>query len=80
MKEIINTIINCREVRQKDNIKFNHENKTVSYLQRRLWYFDAKQSNGSLSDIITNLDIVAVVNCLIALLPYIFCRVHNTIN
>lgn len=62
----INVIMNCREVRQKDNIKFNHENKTVSYLQRRLWYFDAKQSNGSLNDIITNLDIVAVVSCLIA--------------
>jgi scavenger receptor class B protein 1 len=48
-----------REVRQKDNIKFHHENKTVSYVQRRLWYFDATQSNGSLSDIITNLDPVA---------------------
>ncbi|XP_071563110.1 protein croquemort [Temnothorax nylanderi] len=47
-----------KEVRQKDYIKFNHENNTVSYRQRRLWYFDEKQSNGSLSDIITNLDVV----------------------
>ena len=48
-----------REVRQKDNITFHHENKTVSYLQRRLWYFDAKQSNGSLNDIVNHLDVVA---------------------
>lgn len=66
-------ITNCREVRQKDDIKFNHENKTVSYFQRRLWYFDAKLSNGSLSDIITNLDIVVVVSC-------VFCRVLSTIE
>ncbi|KAL6268646.1 hypothetical protein P5V15_001780 [Pogonomyrmex californicus] len=45
-----------REVRQKDNIKFHHENKTVSYFQRRYWYFDAEHTNGSLSDIVTNLD------------------------
>ncbi|XP_011878460.1 PREDICTED: protein croquemort [Vollenhovia emeryi] len=49
-----------REIRQKDNIKFHHENSTVSYTQRRLWYFDASESNGSLSDIITNLDSVAL--------------------
>ncbi|XP_020281410.1 protein croquemort-like [Pseudomyrmex gracilis] len=49
-----------REVRQKDNITFHHENKTVSYLQRRFWYFDDELSNGSLSDVITNLDVVTV--------------------
>ncbi|XP_036144052.1 protein peste-like isoform X2 [Monomorium pharaonis] len=49
-----------REVRQKDDIKFNHENKTVSYKQRRIWYYDEKQSNGSLREIITNLDGVSV--------------------
>lgn len=48
-----------REVRQKDNVKFNHENKTVSYRQRRFWYYDAKRSNGSLDEIVTNLDGVA---------------------
>ncbi|EZA62873.1 hypothetical protein DMN91_003151 [Ooceraea biroi] len=48
-----------REIRQKDNIKFNHENKTVSYLQRRLWYFEAELSNGSLNDVITCPDPVA---------------------
>ncbi|KYN06540.1 PREDICTED: protein croquemort-like [Cyphomyrmex costatus] len=49
-----------KEVRQKSDIKFNHENKTVSYVQRRIWYFDEERSNGSLSDVITNLDAVTV--------------------
>ncbi|KMQ88420.1 protein croquemort-like protein [Lasius niger] len=31
----------------------------LRYLQRRLWYFDAKQSNGSLNDIVNHLDVVA---------------------
>ncbi|GAB1863256.1 Scavenger receptor class B member 1 [Camponotus japonicus] len=48
-----------REVRQKDNITFHHENKTVSYLQRRLWYFDAERSNGTLNDTVSQLDVVA---------------------
>jgi len=49
-------------VRKKDNIKFHHENKTVSYFLRRLWYFNAEYSNGSLNDIITSLDVVASVS------------------
>ncbi|XP_067210701.1 protein peste isoform X2 [Linepithema humile] len=48
-----------REVRQKENIKFHHENKTVSYFQRKLWYFDAECSNGSLKDVACQLDVVA---------------------
>ncbi|XP_072749950.1 protein peste [Anoplolepis gracilipes] len=48
-----------REVRQKVNITFHHENKTVSYFLRRLWYFEPELSNGSLSDIVTQLDTVA---------------------
>lgn len=55
-------IINYREVRQKDNITFHHENKTVSYFQRRIWYFDEEQSNGNLSDIVVQLDAVAAVS------------------
>lgn len=66
--------MNCREVRQKDEIKFNHENKTVSYFQRRYWYYDEKLSNGSLSDIITTLDPVAVVSCLVA--SFVACLVQ----
>lgn len=49
-------------MRQKDNITFHHENKTVSYFQRRLWYFDAERSNGTLNDTVSHLDVVAVVS------------------
>ncbi|XP_070149946.1 protein croquemort [Polyergus mexicanus] len=49
-----------REVRQKDNVIFHHENQTVSYVQRRLWYFDAEHTNGSLNDIVSQLDVVAL--------------------
>jgi len=73
-EKIVKAIMNCREVRQKTDVKFNHENKTVSYFQRRKWYFDAKQSNGNLSDIITNLDPVAVVNRFIV--PFVACLVQ----
>ncbi|XP_032665958.1 protein croquemort-like isoform X2 [Odontomachus brunneus] len=49
-----------REIRQKANIVFHPENKTVSYFQRRSWYFDAERSNGSLDDIINHVNVVAV--------------------
>ncbi|XP_012271292.1 protein croquemort-like [Orussus abietinus] len=49
-----------REERQKINITFHPENNTVSYLQRRFWYFDQSRSNGTLQDNITQLNVVAV--------------------
>ncbi|KAI4501461.1 hypothetical protein M0802_003338 [Mischocyttarus mexicanus] len=48
------------EIKQKVNITFHPENNTVSYFQRRLWYFDQERSNGSLQDTIIQLDAVAV--------------------
>ncbi|XP_015598591.1 protein croquemort isoform X2 [Cephus cinctus] len=48
------------EKREKVNITFNPENSTVSYLQRRFWYFDEKNSKGSLKDNITQLNVVTV--------------------
>lgn len=48
------------EVRQKVNVTFHPENNTVSYFQRRSWYFDQEHSNGSLEDSITQLNAVAV--------------------
>ncbi|KAK2581278.1 hypothetical protein KPH14_008068 [Odynerus spinipes] len=48
------------EVREKVNITFHPENNTVSYFQRRFWYFDEEHSNGTLQDNITQLNIVAV--------------------
>lgn len=49
-----------REVRKKVNITFHPENHTVSYFQRRYWYFDPEESKGSLNDVITQLNIVAI--------------------
>lgn len=49
-----------REVREKLNIVFHPENHTVSYFQRRYWYFEQDESNGSLEDEITQLNIVAI--------------------
>lgn len=51
-----------REVRQKVNITFHPENDTVSYFQRRWWYFDQEHSDGTLQDNITQLNVVAVVS------------------
>ncbi|KAL2732609.1 protein croquemort-like [Vespula maculifrons] len=48
------------EVRQKVNITFHPENDTVSYFQRRWWYFDQERTNGTLQDNITQLNVVAV--------------------
>ncbi|OAD55216.1 Protein croquemort, partial [Eufriesea mexicana] len=49
-----------REVRQKVNVSFNPENHTVSYFNRRWWYYEPELTNGSLTDRITQLNIVAI--------------------
>ncbi|KAI5745962.1 hypothetical protein M8J76_015879 [Diaphorina citri] len=48
-----------REVHEKLNLTWN-ANNTVSYWQRRTWYFEPELSRGSLSDEITNVNVVAV--------------------
>lgn len=48
-----------REVRDKKNITFN-DNSTVSYRTVSTFYFDENNSNGTLDDVITQLNIVAV--------------------
>lgn len=49
-----------REVRDKKNITFHDHNSTVSYRTFSTFYFDEDDSNGSLDDVITQLNIVAV--------------------
>lgn len=49
-----------REVRDKKNITFNDHNSTVSYRTISTFYFDESGSNGTLDDVITQLNIVAV--------------------
>lgn len=44
------------------NITFHPENGTVSYFQRKLWRFDEKMSNGSLDDVVVQLNVVAIVS------------------
>ncbi|KAL1463108.1 hypothetical protein WDU94_014895 [Cyamophila willieti] len=48
-----------REVHEKLNLTWN-ANGTVSYWQRRTWYFEPSLSNGSLTDVITSVNVVAV--------------------
>lgn len=49
-----------REIRQKVNVSFHPENYTVSYFQRKWWYYHPEYSNGSLTDNITQLNPVAL--------------------
>lgn len=49
-----------REIREKQNITFNDHNSTVSYRTMSTFYFDEDGSNGTLDDVITQLNIVAV--------------------
>ena len=49
-----------REFRDKKNITFNDHNSTVSYKTISTFYFDEDGSNGTLDDVITQLNIVAV--------------------
>ncbi|KAK0075820.1 hypothetical protein PV325_006271, partial [Microctonus aethiopoides] len=49
-----------KEKIEKVNIVFHPENNTVSFDQRKFWYFDPEKSNGKLSDKIVHLNVVAV--------------------
>ncbi|KAJ1519319.1 hypothetical protein ONE63_004618 [Megalurothrips usitatus] len=48
-----------RETKEKVNITWNG-NGTISFRQLRRWYFDAEYSNGSLSDNVTTINVVAL--------------------
>lgn len=44
------------------DINWNAENNTLSYYQNRVWHFVPEKSNGSLSDKITNINVMASVS------------------
>lgn len=44
----------------KENLTFN-SNDTVTFYQRRTWYFDKEKSNGSLDDMITTAHVISAV-------------------
>lgn len=46
----------------RENITF-HDNDTLTYLNKRTWRFEPTLSNGSLDDVITILNPIAVVSC-----------------
>lgn len=60
-KPVLNEIgpYRFREIRDKEKIVFN-DNSTVSYRTKSTFYFDEVGSNGTLDDVITQLNIVAV--------------------
>jgi len=36
-------------------------NRTITYKQNRWWYFDQENSNGTLDDVVTTLNVVTLV-------------------
>lgn len=48
----------------KVDIEWHDANATVSYRKKSLYYFDEEGSNGSLDDVISSINIVAVVSYL----------------
>jgi len=49
-----------REHPVKVNVTFNGNNATVSFRKKSFYYFDEGASNGSLSDIVTTVNMIAV--------------------
>lgn len=50
------------ERHERVNLKWNAKNNTVSYYQKRVWHFVPEKSNGSLSDKITNINVMTSVS------------------
>lgn len=48
-----------KEVRDKEDVTFHHDS-TVSYNPISYYFFDAEASNGTLDDVITNINMVAI--------------------
>lgn len=51
------------EKHERTNITWN-DNATVTFYQKRIWHFEPLMSNGSLSDVVTNLNPIAAVSIL----------------
>jgi len=45
-------------------------NRTITYRQKRWWYFDQENSNGTLDDVVTTLNVVTLVCLLLNLLHH----------
>lgn len=50
-----------REHRVKVIKEWNDNNSTITFLQNRTWFFEPEMSNGSLEDLITTVNVPAIV-------------------
>ncbi|KAG8256132.1 hypothetical protein J6590_076016 [Homalodisca vitripennis] len=48
------------EHHSKKNVTYNDNNDTITYLNQKQWHFIPEMSNGTLSDKVTNLNVVAM--------------------
>ncbi|RZC35986.1 CD36 domain containing protein [Asbolus verrucosus] len=51
-----------KEVKEKINITWHHNNHTISYRHRKLYYFDPENSVRNLSDVINMINVVPLVS------------------
>lgn len=50
------------EGHSRNNIEWHSENDTISFNQTRTWHFVPEKSNGSLDDMITNVNVISAVS------------------
>lgn len=50
------------ESHERNDLAWHDDNGTVSFNQTRTWHFQADRSNGSLDDLVTNLNVISVVS------------------
>lgn len=50
------------EAHERNYLDWHDDNDTVSFNQTRTWHFQADRSNGSLDDLVTNLNVISVVS------------------
>lgn len=50
-----------KEIHDRVDLDWHNDNNTISFNQSRTWIFQPKQSNGHLSDLITNVNVITTV-------------------
>lgn len=50
------------ESHERNDLDWHDDNATISFNQTRTWHFQADRSNGSLDDLLTNLNVISVVS------------------
>jgi hypothetical protein len=52
-----------QEIPQKVNVRWHNDNDTVSYRKQSQYIFISEQSRGRLDDMITSVNVIALVSC-----------------